>query len=78
MSPDDLAYYRERAFFERLRASESTVRPAADIHLQLACFYEKLVELEENHVPVLRVVRIGHPHDGVAELPPSPQSPTLS
>lgn len=78
MSPDELAYYRERAFFERLRASESKVRPAADIHLRLACFYEKLVELEEKHAPALRVVGIGHPQDDVADLPPSPQSPTLA
>lgn len=78
MSPDELAYYRERAFFERLRASESTIRPAADIHLRLACFYEKLVELEEKQAPVLRVVQIGHPQDGVSDLTAGPQNPPIS
>jgi hypothetical protein len=61
MSPDELAYFRERAFIERRRASDSTIRLAADIHLKLACLYERIVELEEHHAPTFRVVNIGHP-----------------
>lgn len=63
MSPDELAYYRERALFERRRASESTTKRAANIHLELACLYERIIELEEQHAPMLRIVEIGHPDE---------------
>lgn len=63
MSPDELAYYRERALIERQRASASTDRLAADIHLKLACLYEKRVEMEDLLAPTVRIVRIGHPAD---------------
>jgi hypothetical protein len=56
MSPNERKYYRERALIERDRASTAT-SVAAPIHLELACLYEKLVELEDGHeVPILRVV----------------------
>ena len=61
MSPDELAYYRERALIERQRASDATTALAADIHLELACLYETLVELEERDAPTLRTVEIGYP-----------------
>jgi hypothetical protein len=68
MSPDELAYYRERAFIERHRASESTIRLAAEIHLKMACIYERLVELEDHYAPTLRVVEIGYPVGSDAAL----------
>ena len=56
MSPNEREYYRERALIERDRVSTAT-SVAAPIHLELACLYEKLVELEDGHeVPILRVV----------------------
>jgi len=61
MSPDELAYYRERALIERRRASDATTELAANIHVELAGFYERLVELEELDAPTLRTVQIGYP-----------------
>ena len=61
MSPDELAYYRERALIERQRASASTDRLAADIHLVLAGLYEGRVEMEDLLAPRVRIVNIGHP-----------------
>ena len=74
MSPDELAYYRERAFIEKRRASEAKKRVAADIHLKMACIYERRVELEECQAPTLRIVSIGHPSDtdAGALLPDAP------
>lgn len=47
MSPDEREYYRQRALIERdLSATATSV--AAEIHLELACLYEKLVELEDD------------------------------
>jgi hypothetical protein len=63
MSPDELAYYRERAFIERQRASNSTVRPAADIHLELAALYERRVEIEDLLTRAPRIVNIGYPQE---------------
>jgi hypothetical protein len=56
MSPDEREYYRGRALIEReLSATATSV--AAEIHLELACLYEKLVELEEDQEgPNLTVV----------------------
>lgn len=56
MSPDDREYYRKRALIERRRAANAA-SAAAEIHLKLACLYEKLVELEGDHErPNLRIV----------------------
>jgi hypothetical protein len=70
MSPDELAYYRERALLERRSASASTDRRAADIHLELAGLYERRVEMEDLVAPTVRIVTIGHPvesgNDGLA------------
>lgn len=56
MSPDEREYYRDRALAERGRAATAT-SVAAAIHLELACLYEKLVELEEGHErPTLSIV----------------------
>ena len=55
MSPQEREYYRERALAERIRAAEATA-VAAEIHLELACLYEKLVELEEGEKPTLTIV----------------------
>lgn len=63
MSPDELAYYRERAFIERQRASNSTVRPAADIHLELAALYERRAEIEDLLTRAPRIVNIGYPQE---------------
>ena len=56
MSPDEREYFRKRALIER-RLSASATSIAAEIHLELACLYERLVELEEdNERPTLRIV----------------------
>ena len=56
MSPDEREYFRDRALIERgCAATASSV--AAEIHLELACLYEKLVELEDDHErPTLSIV----------------------
>lgn len=46
MSKTDRDYYRERATQERELAATAT-SVAAEIHLELACLYEKLVKLQE-------------------------------
>jgi hypothetical protein len=46
MSPEEREYYRRRAAVERLSASQTSDLRAVDIHQQLACLYETLVELE--------------------------------
>jgi hypothetical protein len=48
MSPDEREYYRERASAERKQAATSTNPHAKEIHVKLACLYEKLVGLEED------------------------------
>ena len=52
MHPEELLYYRERAFIERQRAAESTNPHAIEIHQKLADLYERLVELEQAPRPV--------------------------
>lgn len=71
MHPDELAYYRERAFLERQRASDPTIGSiAGEIHLKLAGLYEMLVELEDNDSPTVRIVEVGHPGEiGSAQVP---------
>ena len=55
MSLPDREYYRQRARVEReLAARTSSV--AAAIHLELACLYEKLVELEDSDRQTLTIV----------------------
>ena len=79
MSPDEVAYYRERALIERQRASDATNALAAGVHLELACLYESLIELEERDTPTLRVVEIGYPAEvDRAELSPFSGRPLLS
>jgi hypothetical protein len=56
MSPDELCYYSERAEVELQRAARATNPKAAEIHLELASLYEKLVALEQTHRPTLRIV----------------------
>ena len=55
MSPEERAYYRSRAADERARAAGAT-SVAAEIHLRLACFYDKVVELDEAPQGHLRIV----------------------
>ena len=55
MSPEELTYYRKRALIERERAIEAT-GGMVDIHLELACLYDKLVELEKRPRPNLHIV----------------------
>jgi hypothetical protein len=78
MHPDEVAYYRQRAFIERRRASESAVRLAADIHLKLACYYDKIIELEELRAPAVRVVAIGLPPESGASLTSARELESLS
>lgn len=79
MSPDERAYYRERALIERRRASDATHRLAAIIHVELASLYERLVELEELDAPTLRTVEIGYPADfDSTKLAPFSGRPLLS
>lgn len=46
MTPKETEYYRERAAAERRRAADAS-SVAAEIHLELACLYEKLIDLEQ-------------------------------
>ena len=55
MSPNEREYYRDRAASERARAAVASA-VAAEIHLELACLYEKLVELDEQGRPTLTIV----------------------
>ena len=57
MSSEEREYYRGRAATERACAARASSR-AAEIHLELACLYEKLVELEEVHRPRLCIVDV--------------------
>ena len=57
MSPQEREYYRGRAASERACAAVASSR-AAEIHLELACLYENLVELEEAEQPRLRIVDV--------------------
>lgn len=56
MSPDELAYYRQRAQVERTHAANATNPNAKEIHVKLACLYEKLIELEDVERPKLSIV----------------------
>ena len=47
MSPTEIQYYRQRAIAERAQARSATPSQAALIHLELACMYEKIVELDQ-------------------------------
>jgi hypothetical protein len=55
MSFQDREYFRLRAIDERQRAATAS-SVAAAIHLELACLYEKLVELERSEQPSLAIV----------------------
>ena len=56
MSPVEREYFRDRALIERGRAATAS-SVAAEIHLELAILYEKLVELEEeDERPTLSIV----------------------
>lgn len=46
MSPTEREYYRRRALEERICAAQASCA-AAKVHLELACLYEKLVDLEK-------------------------------
>ena len=48
MSPKEREYYLQRALVERERAATAT-SIAAEIHLELACLYEKLAELDQDY-----------------------------
>jgi hypothetical protein len=56
MSPRELSYYRESANEERWRANSSACPEIAEIHVEVACLYEKLIQLEEPARPTLNVV----------------------
>lgn len=56
MSPNDLQYYGTRAQTERTLAAQAASEISADIHLTLAAFYERLVELEQAEAPLLCIV----------------------
>ena len=47
MSPSEREYYRSRAKDERSMAAKAASPAAAELHEELACMYERLVELEE-------------------------------
>ena len=55
MSPQEREYYRRRAAEERVCAAKASA-VAAEIHLELAFLYEKLVKLEEAEAPTLTLV----------------------
>jgi hypothetical protein len=55
MSPEDLAYFRERASIERELAKSAPDNLFATLHLELAARYEALVAKEELK-PKLRLI----------------------
>ena len=57
MSPREREYYQERAAIERARAAIAS-SVAAEIHNELACLYERIVDLEEAPGPKLRLVDV--------------------
>lgn len=56
MSPDELAYYWQRAHVERKHAADAANPIAQEIHEELACLYEQLVELERVERPTLTII----------------------
>lgn len=52
MSPIEREYFRRRANEERACAAQAS-SIAAEIHLELASLYEKLVRLEEEEDPTI-------------------------
>jgi hypothetical protein len=56
MSPDELAYYRNRAHIERELAARSTNSHVAEIHTKLADLYDKLVAIEGGRRGTLSIV----------------------
>ena len=56
MSPEELAYYRNRAQVERELAAQSTNEHVAEIHTKLADLYAKLVAIEDGSAPTLSIV----------------------
>jgi hypothetical protein len=58
MSPQEREYYRGRAESERERAATAS-SVAAEIHIELARLYEKIIELdEESPQPELYLVEV--------------------
>ena len=55
MTLQEREYYRERADAERVRAATAT-KAAAEIHLELARLYEKLIEVSERGKATLSIV----------------------
>ena len=55
MSPDEVRYYGERAEAERPRAAGAASQLAAEIHLEMASLYEKLVKLEQTPSHTLHI-----------------------
>jgi hypothetical protein len=55
MSPNELAYYRNRARIERDPAANSANPDVAKIHQKLAALYERLIDMEEQR-PTLSIV----------------------
>ena len=60
MSPDELAYYLQRAQVERKHAAEAANPIAREIHEKLACLYQRLIELERVEPPKLTIVTPEH------------------
>ena len=54
MSSHDLQYFKIRAAAERERAAAATGE-AAEIHLELASLYEKLINLDQRERSTLRI-----------------------
>ena len=61
MSPDELAYYRERAAAERQLASQSANPVVAEIHGRLAELYQQLVDLDRKPRAKLHLVEVMNP-----------------
>lgn len=61
MSPNDIAYYRQRAADERALAKAAPLPAIADIHLELACMYENIVELDQSPQARVHLVEVLHP-----------------
>jgi hypothetical protein len=71
MSSDDFNYYRERARIERERADQSSNTLAAEIHLELAGLYEKLIRLEQQPRPTLHIAVSGNSGASIVQRSPS-------
>ena len=61
MSPSDIEYYSRRAHAERALAAAAGRPEVAEIHLLMASLYDKIVDVDDEPQPKLRLVDVMAP-----------------